>query len=77
MPRPKLVSKLAGAGVPVTASVPEPKNVANPPELPEEAKAYGIIDEIFVGKDSLISIAKATEEKEPKETKERVPVAAR
>jgi len=44
----------------------------------EEAKAYGIIDEIFVGKDSLISIAKAAEEKEPKETtKERVPVAAR
>src|SRR6185503_6850859 len=29
----------------------------------EEAKAYGIIDEIFVGKDSLISIAKAAEEK--------------
>src|SRR5438093_7427434 len=46
----------------------------------EEAKAYGIIDEIFVGKDSLISIAKQAEEKEPKETKEpkeRVPVAAR
>jgi len=43
----------------------------------EEAKTYGIIDEIFVGKDSLISIAKAAEEKEPKETKERVPVAAR
>jgi ATP-dependent Clp protease protease subunit len=43
----------------------------------EEAKAYGIIDEIFVGKDSLISIAKAAEEKEPKEAKERVPVAAR
>ena len=38
------------------------------------------IDEIFVGKDSLISIAKAAEEKEPKESKEpkeRVPVAAR
>jgi ATP-dependent Clp protease protease subunit len=46
----------------------------------EEAKAYGIIDEIFVGKDSLISIAKQAEEKEPKEPKEpkeRVPVAAR
>jgi ATP-dependent Clp protease protease subunit len=44
----------------------------------EEAKAYGIIDEIFVGKDSLISIAKAAETKpEEKDHKERVPVAAR
>ena len=42
----------------------------------EEAKTYGIIDEIFVGKDSLISIAKSVEKTEPKE-KERVPVAAR
>jgi enoyl-CoA hydratase/carnithine racemase len=46
----------------------------------EEAKAYGIIDEIFVGKDSLISNAKQAEEKDSKdikEPKERVPVAAR
>ena len=42
----------------------------------EEAKAYGLIDDIFVGKDSLISIAKSVEKTEPKE-KERVPVAAR
>jgi enoyl-CoA hydratase/carnithine racemase len=27
----------------------------------EEAKAYGLIDEIFVGKDSLISLAKEAE----------------
>ena len=36
----------------------------------EEAKAYGLIDEIFVGKDSLISLAKEDE-------KQREPVAAR
>jgi ATP-dependent Clp protease protease subunit len=36
----------------------------------EEAREYGIIDEIFVGKDSLISIAKEREEM-------REPVAAR
>jgi ATP-dependent Clp protease protease subunit len=36
----------------------------------EEAKAYGLIDEIFVGKDSLISLAKV-------EDKQREPVAAR
>jgi ATP-dependent Clp protease protease subunit len=36
----------------------------------EEAKAYGLIDEIFVGKDSLISLAKVEE-------KQREPVAAR
>ena len=36
----------------------------------EEAKAYGLIDEIFVGKDSLISLAKDEE-------KERVPAGAR
>jgi ATP-dependent Clp protease protease subunit len=36
----------------------------------EEAKAYGIIDEIFVGKESLIAIAKA-------EDKDRVPVGSR
>ena len=36
----------------------------------EEAKAYGLIDEIFVGKDSLISLAKVGE-------KPREPVAAR
>jgi len=35
----------------------------------EEAKTYGLIDEIFVGKDSLIALAKAEE-------KERVPAAA-
>jgi len=36
----------------------------------EEAKAYGLIDDIFVGKDSLISLAK-------QEEKERVPVGSR
>ena len=36
----------------------------------EEAKTYGLIDEIFVGKDSLISLAKVGE-------KPREPVAAR
>ncbi|OLC55401.1 MAG: ATP-dependent Clp protease proteolytic subunit [Chloroflexi bacterium 13_1_40CM_4_68_4] len=36
----------------------------------EEAKAYGLIDDIFVGKDSLISLAKLDE-------KQREPVAAR
>ncbi len=36
----------------------------------EEAKTYGLIDEIFVGKDSLISLAKVEE-------KQREPVAAR
>jgi ATP-dependent Clp protease protease subunit len=35
----------------------------------EEAKTYGLIDEIFVGKDSLIALAKAEE-------KERVPAAS-
>ncbi len=44
----------------------------------EEAKTYGIIDEIFVGKDSLISIAKAAEAKvDDKDHKERVPVGSR
>jgi ATP-dependent Clp protease protease subunit len=36
----------------------------------EEAKTYGLIDDIFVGKDSLISLAKENE-------KERVPVGSR
>ena len=36
----------------------------------EEAKSYGLIDDIFVGKESLISLAKA-------EDKERVPAGAR
>jgi len=36
----------------------------------EEAKAYGLIDDIFVGKDSLISLAKVEE-------KQREPVGAR
>jgi ATP-dependent Clp protease protease subunit len=36
----------------------------------DEAKAYGLIDDIFVGKDSLISLAKLEE-------KQREPVAAR
>jgi ATP-dependent Clp protease, protease subunit len=36
----------------------------------DEAKAYGLIDDIFVGKDSLISLAKLDE-------KQREPVAAR
>ena len=40
----------------------------------EEAREYGLIDEIFVGKESLISIAKADEvNREPA----REPVAAR
>ena len=38
----------------------------------EEAKEYGIIDEIFVSSESLISLAKEREE-----TREREPVAAR
>ena len=37
----------------------------------DEAKAYGLIDDIFVGKESLISIAKAAEEKD------RVPAGSR
>ncbi len=40
----------------------------------DEAKAYGLIDEIFVGKDSLISLAK---EAEPGAAPAREPVAAR
>jgi ATP-dependent protease ClpP protease subunit len=40
----------------------------------EEARDYGLIDEIFVGKESLISIAKA---EEPKREPAREPVAAR
>ena len=36
----------------------------------EEAKTYGLIDDIFVGKESLISIAKAEE-------KERIPAGVR
>ena len=40
----------------------------------DEAKAYGLIDEIFVGKDSLISLAK---EDEKDKDKERVPAGAR
>jgi len=31
----------------------------------EEAKTYGLIDDIFVGKDSLISLAKLEEKREP------------
>jgi len=42
----------------------------------DEAKEYGLIDEIFVGKESLISIAKATEEV-TREPAPREPVAAR
>jgi ATP-dependent Clp protease protease subunit len=38
----------------------------------EEAKTYGLIDDIFVGKDSLISLAKEKESE-----KERVPVGSR
>ena len=41
----------------------------------EEAKEYGLIDEIFVGKESLISIAKA--EEVVREPAPREPVAAR
>jgi ATP-dependent Clp protease protease subunit len=41
----------------------------------EEAKAYGLIDEIFVGKDSLIALAKIEEKKV--EEKQREPVTAR
>ena len=40
----------------------------------EEAREYGLIDEIFVGKESLISIAKA---EEPRREPTREPVAAR
>jgi ATP-dependent Clp protease protease subunit len=31
----------------------------------EEAKAYGMIDEVFVGHESLISVAKEAQEREP------------
>ena len=41
----------------------------------EEAKAYGLIDEIFVGKDSLIALAKMDEKKV--DEKQREPVTAR
>jgi ATP-dependent Clp protease, protease subunit len=41
----------------------------------EEAKAYGLIDEIFVGKDSLIALAKIEEKKI--DEKQREPVTAR
>ena len=41
----------------------------------EEAKTYGLIDEIFVGKDSLIALAKIEEKKI--EEKQREPVTAR
>ncbi|HET8568806.1 MAG TPA: ATP-dependent Clp protease proteolytic subunit [Candidatus Limnocylindria bacterium] len=41
----------------------------------EEAKEYGIIDDVYVGKDSLIAIAKAEEARAPEKDKE--PVAVR
>jgi enoyl-CoA hydratase/carnithine racemase len=31
----------------------------------EEAKAYGLIDEVFVGRESLISVNKELREREP------------
>jgi len=31
----------------------------------EEAKAYGLIDEVFVGRESLISVTKESREREP------------
>ena len=42
-----------------------------------EAKAYGLIDEVYVGKESLISLAKADEPALPEKTKDKEPVAAR
>lgn len=42
-----------------------------------EAKAYGLIDEVYVGRESLISLAKAEEPTLPEGTKEKEPVAVR
>ncbi len=43
----------------------------------EEAKAYGLIDEIFVGKDSLIALAKSEEKDRPLVAPAPVPVGSR
>ena len=44
----------------------------------QEAKTYGLIDEVYVGKESLISLAKADEDPSPAPaSKEKEPVAVR
>ena len=43
----------------------------------QEAKAYGLIDEVYVGKESLISLAKADEPEPPARGKDKEPVAVR
>jgi len=43
----------------------------------KEAKTYGLIDEVYVGKESLISLAKADEPTLPERSKEKEPVAVR
>ncbi len=43
----------------------------------EEAKTYGLIDEIFVGKDSLIALAKAEEKERAPAASTPVPVGSR
>ena len=43
----------------------------------QEARAYGLIDEVYVGKESLISLAKAEEPALPEKSKEKEPVAVR
>jgi ATP-dependent Clp protease protease subunit len=43
----------------------------------DEAKAYGLIDEIFVGKESLIALAKAEDKERPPAASTPVPVGSR
>jgi len=43
----------------------------------KEAKGYGLIDEVYVGKESLISLAKADEPVLPDKTSDKEPVAVR
>ena len=43
----------------------------------KEAKAYGLIDEVYVGKESLISLAKADEPVLPDKISDKEPVAVR
>ena len=43
----------------------------------QEARAYGLIDEVYVGKESLISLAKAEEPAPSEKPKDKEPVAAR
>ena len=43
----------------------------------KEAKTYGLIDEVYVGKESLISLAKAEEPDVPEKSRDKEPVAVR